>query len=74
MTNLANPVLLDQFVARLERAERFWDMLSLYDAKFIGEMRDRFESREQSEDLGVQPWSPSAKQWNYLISITESLR
>lgn len=57
-TNLTN------FVARLEACEKA--QLSDWERGFIKGMRERFESREDAQDMGILEWNPTVKQWNQL--------
>lgn len=66
---------LDQFVRKLERAEHShasrW--LTDWELKFVEDMRMKFDSRADAEDLGCPVWNPSANQWNTLSEIAEKV-
>lgn len=73
MTIPATDSMLEIFVRRLQRCERFIDELDDYDQGFVKDMRKKFEERESQMDMSITPWTPSAKQYNYLLSVAEKV-
>jgi hypothetical protein len=61
-----------QFVEKLEACERNLYRLDDPSSQFIKDMRERFNSREDADDLGLKRWSPSVRQLNYLNNIYQS--
>lgn len=64
---------LDFFCGRLAYAERHASELDQWEQRFVSDMRERFEIREDQLDLGLQPWNPSVNQYNTLFEIAERL-
>lgn len=71
---LADSGNLIRFTKLLEKAERTvsFGAANESESKFVAEMRDRFETREQALDLGCQPWNPTMKQYNWLHTIANT--
>jgi hypothetical protein len=59
------------FIRRLEICEQSNFPWSAFDKGFLKSLRELYDSREDAEDYGGEPWTPSPKQWNYLMSIWE---
>jgi hypothetical protein len=72
--NLANQTMRESFLEKLERCEANINMMPDYEAGFIRDMRRKFDERETQEDLGINPWNPSARQWNFLTHIYDMVR
>lgn len=70
MPNLADSLMRRKFVEKLEQCERK-TLKNDWEERFVNDMRERFEAREDMIDLGVSPWNPSANQWNTLSLIAE---
>lgn len=66
MPNLSDSHLRETFVRKLEYCENHKAGLDDWSRDFLVGIRKRFESREEAEDFGVTPWSPTVKQWNQL--------
>lgn len=45
-----------------------------WEQKFIRDMRERYNTREDNTDFGLSPWSPTRKQWNLLGELYERVR
>jgi hypothetical protein len=75
MPNLADTKLRENFVRKLEAAEKLQGkgLVTEWEAKFIESLREKFELRDAMLDLGVDPWNPSASQWNTLGEIAAQL-
>lgn len=75
MPNICDALLRRQFVGALETCEAAgYGVLTEWDLQFVEGLRKRFDSREDAEDLGITPWSPSAKQWNLLMQLAGKSR
>lgn len=64
------------FVQKLERAESYAkrsNLLTEWEQEFISDLRTKFDSREDADDLGLKRWEPSAKQLNCLDDIVRGL-
>jgi hypothetical protein len=75
MPNLADTKLRENFVCKLEAAEKLKakGLTTQWEAEFVDSMREKFELRDAMLDLGVDPWNPSASQWNTLSEIAAQL-
>jgi hypothetical protein len=66
---------LSQFTAKLQRAESpmasRW--LTEWELKFVEDIRSKFNTREDAEDLGCPVWNPTSSQWNTLSDIAEKV-
>jgi hypothetical protein len=71
MPNISDNHQCDLFLAKLRICERNVSRMSDWEQKFVGDIREKFESREDAFDLGLTPWSPSANQWNTLSLLAE---
>ena len=71
--SLSDAGYMRRFVKRLEAAEAYCktNRSSQWEDQFVADMREKFESREVMQDLGVTPWSPTASQWNTLGEISQ---
>lgn len=73
MPNISDSLMRKKFVEYLERCESS-NMPDEWEARFVRDMRDKFEDRERMSDLGMTPWNPSVNQWNTLKLIAEKCR
>lgn len=73
--NLADSSQRQRFVTMLEAAEKAAARghVPKGESDFIDQMREKFDSREDATDLGMTPWSPTLKQWNWLHNIVSML-
>jgi hypothetical protein len=71
--NLAQTTNRNRFVTMLEKAEEGARFLTDWEQTFVRDMRTSFNSREDAEDLGQTPWSPTMNQWNTLHGIVSTL-
>jgi hypothetical protein len=72
--NLASSDNRTRFLKMLDKAERHVDAeLTEWESAFVKDMRRWFNTREDAEDLGQTPWSPSVNQWNTLHGIVSKL-
>lgn len=73
MPNLADSFIRSNFVQKLtlceEAIERRSYRLNEWEQRFVADLRERFNSREDAEDLGLAPWNPSVSQMNQLTEI-----
>ena len=75
MPNLADTKLRENFVRKLEAAEKLSNkgLVTAWEEKFVDSLRENFELRDAQLDLGVDPWNPTASQWNTLGEIAAQL-
>lgn len=60
------------FLNKLEKLEGIkTNLLTEYELQFIDSMREKWESREVADDLGIQRWHPSSRQLNYLSQLAD---
>ena len=73
MPNLADNFIRNNFVQKLtlceEAIQRRSYRLDEWEQQFIGDLRERFDSREDAEDMGLAPWNPTVSQMNTLTEI-----
>lgn len=74
MPNISDSLMARNFVAALETAESYGMALSEWESNFVKSLRQSFEGREDQIDLGLNPWNPTANQWNTLKEIAEKYR
>lgn len=73
--NLASQTVREIFLNHLTHIELHGrNLITEYDREFVNDMRSKFNSREDAEDLGCTPWSPSRNQWNFLINVWEKCK
>ena len=70
MPNLSDSLMRRKFVEYLEKCERS-NIPDEWEARFVRDMRDKFEDRDRMTDLGISAWNPNANQWNTLKLIAE---
>lgn len=73
MVDLASPMLDRSFVAKLAICESRTGDLTDYDGRFVRELRERYDSRAAAKEFGIDPWSPTRKQWNHLATLATDL-
>lgn len=72
--NLADERNRSKFVAMLEKCEPHVDrVLDNWESKFVSDMRERFDARDDMLDMGMTPWNPTVSQWNTLHGIASKL-
>lgn len=76
MPNLADSHMREQFVRKLEACEAPLALrhASDWERRFISDLREHFEGREDAIDLGCVPWNPTSNQWNTLSEIAGKLK
>lgn len=70
--NLSDSLQCSNFLTKLVALERVKHLLSDWEQDFIEQMRTNFEERDSQLDLGITPWTPSAKQWNTLSELART--
>lgn len=73
MANLADSLQRAQFVKKLEACEKYRNHLTDSEYKFIEDMREKFDGREDDTDMGLSPWNPTSSQLNWLSAIAGRL-
>lgn len=61
---------LTMFAGRLQYLEKA-SGLTDWESKFVEDMREKFNSREDAEDLGCPVWNPTVNQYNTMHDIAE---
>lgn len=73
MVDLDSPMLDRSFLAKLAVCESNIRHLSSFDGQFVRDMREHYDSRAAAKEFGIDPWSPSRKQWNHLATLATDL-
>jgi hypothetical protein len=62
----------ETFVKKLEACEKNLLPMMAFEQQIVEDLRRNFDERETQLDLGMNPWNPSADQWNTLGIIYEA--
>lgn len=75
MPNICDSVQCARFVRMLEHCEGLSPYaMTDWEKQFVSDLREKFDHRDQDEDMGVSPWQPSVNQWNTLHELYEKNR
>lgn len=75
MINLAKSDNLVKFVNKLSQLEQAnTNLLNDWERNFIKDLRKKFDTREDAQDLGISEWNPSVSQWNMLGEIWRKIQ
>lgn len=69
MPNICDSLQCTRFVKALEGCEKGQVRLSEYEWSFVCDLRRNFDAREDQKDMGLTPWNPTVKQWNWLMDL-----
>lgn len=74
MPNISDSLQCRNFLKMLTKCEDESRQLNQGEDRFVAQMRESFEAREDQIDLGITPWNPTVSQWNWLSDIYDRVK